>query len=449
MVELSDERLAAVDEAPTRKRYVVVGALCAVAMVAYVQRNSIGVAEEAIREELQLSKEAMGWVMSAFFLTYALFQLPTGWLAQRLGTRQGMSVFAIVYSAAAGLFAFAWGLPMLIAARLGMGAAQSGIFPCAVNSIAKWMPDRRRSLASGLLGSFMSVGGAVGAALMGILLQYSNWRWASALFALPGFALAGWYLLRFHDEPRDHPDVNRAELDLIRDAGPPPVSAQTPEEPTPWGEMLSSVPVLALCGQQVFRAVGYIFFATWFATYLRETRGVGDLKVGLLTSLPLLGVVVGCPLGGAVSDWVFHRTGDRRLSRQGVAAASMACCGGLILLSHPVQDATAAVLLISAGSFIASFAGPCAYTATIDMGGRHVTMLFSLMNMAGNVGAFVFPIVVPYLIQKDPGRPGSGNWDLVLYTFAGMYFAAAVCWLLANPQATVSGVVQPSAADKS
>ena len=71
-----------------------------------------------------------------------------------------------------------------------------------------------------------------------------------------------------------------------------------------------------------------------------------------------------------------------------------------------------------AGAFCAAFAGPCAYSATIDMGGRHVTMVFSLMNMAGNLGAVAFPILVPYLLNEDPDVAGSGNWDLVLFTFA-------------------------------
>lgn len=425
-------------------------------MIAYVQRNSISVAEQAIRQDLGLDKKTMGWVMSSFFLTYALLQLPTGWLGYLWGTRKAMTFFASLFSAAAGLFALAAGFPLLAGSRLLMGAAQSGIFPCAVNSIAAWLPDRQRSLASGMLGSFMSVGGAVGAALTGLLLPVIGWRAVFALFALPGFLLAGWFFLYFRDRPEEDSAVNKEDPKLIgsglETAAPLPTTdsspAVSPDDPgspssdsesqrTPWGKMLRSVPVLALCGQQFFRAIGYIFFATWFATYLRETRGVQDLEAGLLNSLPLLATVAGSPLGGAFSDWIFVKTGSRRWSRQGVALLSMLSCFGLIAVSSFVSAAWPAVLLISAGAFLASAGGPCAYTATIDMGGRHVTMVFSLMNMAGNVGAFLFPLVVPYLLNESPSRPGSGNWNLVLWTFAGMYLAAAFCWLLANPERTI------------
>jgi ACS family glucarate transporter-like MFS transporter len=86
-----------------------------------------------------------------------------------------------------------------------------------------------------------------------------------------------------------------------------------------------------------------------------------------------------------------------------------------------------AVLVIAAGSFVASLAGPTAYALTIDMGGRHVAAVFSVMNMSGNLGAVAFPKVVPWL--KDL----AGSWDLVLYVFAAVYVAAAICWIPFNP----------------
>eukprot|EP00913_Durusdinium_trenchii_P005676 g5294.t1 len=361
------------------------------------------------------------------------------------GTRRALPWFSGVFSAMALMFSFAAGLPLLIAARLGMGASQSGIFPCAVNTIARWLPETRRSMASGLLASFMSVGGAFGAVLIGWMLPNVGWRIGFTLFALPGFVFAVWFYWWFRETPEEHSATNAAERDLIRGPAesrmelPDVSSTETTAEPTPWRVLFTNVPVMALCAQQVFRAVGYIFFASWFATYLRESRGVTqDLKAGFLSSLPLLAVVVGSPLGGWIADAVFARTGSRRLSRQGVASISMTICFVLILCSYPVADPWLAVSLITAGAFFAAMGGPSAYTAAIDLGGKHVTMVFSLMNMAGNIGAFVFPILVPYLLNEDPEHPGSGNWDVVLFSFAGSYLVAAVCWLFVNPDRGIS-----------
>jgi MFS family permease len=126
------------------------------------------------------------------------------------------------------------------------------------------------------------------------------------------------------------------------------------------------------------------------------------------------------------------RTGNRRVSRQGLAIASLLGCALCIGLALGIADATLAVLVISAGSFCASLAGPCAYTITIDMGGKHIPTVFSLMNMSGNVGAFLFPLLVPWLL-----RLSGEDWNLVLIVFAGIYLAAAVFWLLLNPHGTI------------
>jgi ACS family glucarate transporter-like MFS transporter len=163
---------------------------------------------------------------------------------------------------------------------------------------------------------------------------------------------------------------------------------------------------------------------------------VSDVEAGMLNSLPLLAVVIGSPAGGWLSDLVLSITGSLRWSRQGVATFGMLSCAALVAASMLVTNVWLAVLVISAGSFFASFGGPCAYAATIDMGGRHAPTVFSTMNMLGNFGASLFPMAVPMLLRI--GVPeGQSNWNLVLLTFAAMFAGAALCWLLADGKATV------------
>ena len=119
--------------------------------MSYLCRNAIGVAESTIRKDLNLTLEQSGWFMGAFFWTYAFFQVPSGWFAQRLGTRVALSLFALGWSLATIGIAVAPGFWLLIAAQLIMGIAQAGIFPAACHSIGEWMPLARRSLACGIL----------------------------------------------------------------------------------------------------------------------------------------------------------------------------------------------------------------------------------------------------------------------------------------------------------
>lgn len=418
---------------PTGVRYWVLLWLCLAAAIAYLHRNAIAVTTTPIQKELGLSLEEMGWALSGFYLTYALFQIPTGWLGDRWGSRRALTAYSAVWSLATGVTAAATGLTAVMAARLGAGAAQAGIFPCSANTLAQWFPRVRRGMASGLLSSCMSAGGFAASALTGALLAWMSWRWIFGVYILPGLVWSLGFYAWFRDSPREHLAVNEDELRLIREGTQSEENDDktSARAPVPWGRMALSPAMWFLCGQQFFRAAGYIFFASWFPKFLQETRGVSVPESGLLNSLPLLAVVVGAPLGGVFIDWLLARTGSRRISYQLVAAASMLACAVLILAAYGIHDTLLAVLVISAGSFCAAFGGPSGYTVTIEMGGRHVATVFSTMNMSGNLGAAAFPLVVAKLVVL------SGGWHYVLFLFSALYVAACGCWLLLNPSGTV------------
>ncbi len=413
-------------------RYAVLVWLCAAAAIAYIQRNCIGVAAGTITSELGLTLKQMGAVLGGFFWGYAVFQIPSGWLADRWGTRRLLSLLAIAWSLATAAMALAISFEWLVTLRFLGGAAQAGIFACATRTISHWFPTTERGMTSGFLGSFMSVGAAVGANATGLLLGSFTWQSVLLIYAVPGLAWGASFYWWFRDRPEDHPSIT--EHLIIHDqhsaADSEPDTSKAVQEqpkPTPWWAIASSPTMWCVCGQQFFRAAGYIFYASWFTTYLLETRGVSLNQAGQLTSLPLWAVVVGSPLGGMLSDWVLARTGSRRFARSGLAVISMLGCAALIVIAYFIANVWLAVLLISAGSFCSSLGGPCAYAVTIDVGGKHVGTVFSVMNMFGNIGAAVFPILVPWLVASF------GGWDVVLFVFAAVYVAAGVCWMMVHP----------------
>ena len=437
--------------APTHTRFIVLAGLCAAAALSYVSRNAIGVAESTVRADLGLTKEQSGWLMSAFFISYSVCQIPGAWVGQRFGARRALPAFAIVWSIATAATALG-GFVNVLAMRVVKGVSQAGLFPICTGVVAKWFPKTGQAFATGALGSFMSVGGAVGAALTGWLVVEIGWRWMFVLYSLPGLLWAAWFWGWFRETPSDHGAVNAAERELIESARPltpalspdggegdeaaePPITragdCKSPAPPTPWLQLLTSPAMWCICGQQFFRAAGYMFFTSWFATYLQEARGVTILKSGFLTMLPLLAVVVGSLAGGVISDAVLKRTGSRRLARRGVAIISLGLCAVFTLSAYFFADALAAVLIISAGSFFAAVAGPCSYTITIDMGGEHVPTVNSVMNMTGNFGAMLFPLAVPLLLGKEQ------NWNIVLLTFGALYLGSALCWWLLKPDGSV------------
>jgi ACS family D-galactonate transporter-like MFS transporter len=415
-------------EKPTTARFEVLGLLAMAAMIAYLARNSLGVAESTIRDDMHLSLSQSGWFMGAFFWSYAVLQIPSGWLAQRYGTRRMLTLFAIGWSAAVLCIGSAPAFWILIAANLLMGAAQAGIFPSACYSISHWIPQARRSSACGILSAGMQVGAIMVAVVTGPLIADIGWRRAFMIYAIPGFLWALVFMSRFRDQPADDATVNDMERELIQSGARRPNASASNRGPTPWMAMAWSRTVWFLCLQQMCRSAGYIFFATWFPTFLQKARNMTVSDSGYLQALVLGGTLVGSFGGGLVTDWILRRTGNLKLSRSGVGAGCLLVCALLILAAWFVKDVTAAVALLAGGAFFAALAGPSAYVVTIDIGGGHVPQVFGLMNMMGNLAAAACPIVVGELFER------TDNWDLALLMFAGLYLTGAICWLFVDPR---------------
>lgn len=431
--------------------------LCTAAMIAYICRQGLAVAESTIRVDMGISEEQMGLVMSAFFAAYAILQLPSGWFVDRVGTRRSLLILSLGWSTATGLMAWAAGLPMLLLSRFATGAAQAGLFPACTASISRWFPAGERGITSGALASAMSLGGVLASGPIGYLLDYGlpiglwgllaigsdgagpsvipvTWQSLFMVFGAMGILWGLGFHWWFRDVPEDHSSVSKVELARIREGKSlAEVSNREGETPpaTPWGAILSSPAMWCICGQQFFRAAGYIFFASWFPTYLQETRGVSVAQSGLLGSLPLLAVVIGGLVGGAVSDSIYRRTQSLRLARQFLASGALLLCSVFIVSAYLIADPVLASLTISAGMLVYAVGGPTSYSITIDMGGKHVGTVFSTMNMAGNIGATIMPMVVPWV------KNYVGNWDVILLMFGATFFAAAVCWILLKPVGTI------------
>ena len=418
---------------PTWVRYRVLGWLCLMATLAYVCRSGLSVAESTIREQLALTTQQSGWLLSAFFWSYALFQVPGGLVGHVWGTRIAVTLFVITWSCATAAFGLGTHLWMLFGAQLAMGVAQAGLFPCSVNSISDWMPTSRRAFSSASLGAAMQVGAASAAVATGLLILTMSWRWVFILYCLPGIVAGVWFAIRFRNLPEEDASVNAAELTVIRGGQGESTKPQAHKaEPTPWLTIALRPTMWFLFGQQVFRSAGYMFFASWFPTFLQKSRNVSISESGFLQGTVFAATLVGGLSGGVVIDWIWQRTGSLRWSRQGMGVGSLSLCGLLTLAAYFVHDAWLAVLLMAVGAFFAAISGPCTLAACIDMGGKHIPQVFGMVNMFGNFSAAACPILVAAFVEA------TGSWNLVVVLFGAVYLAGAGCWAFVNPNVKVT-----------
>jgi MFS family permease len=422
---------------PTRVRYLVLAALAAGAVLSYLLRVCISPAGTTIQAELGISDVAMGDIYAAFFLGYFWFQLPGGWVGNRFGARASLALMGLLWAAATALASRSHSDSLLFWSRAALGVAQAGLFPVTIMAVRDWFPGGRHGLASSVVTACMSAGAVLASALTTRLLAVFGWRETFLIYGLLAAAWAAAFLAWFRDRPEHHPGVNSAELRLIRSPG----SDLTPVQEGRAGRwpstsavllgMLASTGMWALCSQAFFQAFGYAVFITWFPAYLEKGRGLSPTRAGDLTTLPLVTITVGSVVGGYLIDLVLKTTGRRWLSRSGLPSAALAlgalCTAAAAWVGRPGP----AVVVIAAGLFFTGIAMPGKWACTIDLAAGHTATVFAIMNMSGNIGAWICPKVVGRLFQALEGS--GGDWSPFLFLIAGVLLAASLCCLALNP----------------
>ena len=405
---------------PTRARRTMLGFALGAMAVAYLDRVCISTAAPAIKADLGLDDAQMGYVFSAFTLAYALFEVPSGWLADRFGSRLMLSRIVVWWSALTAATGAAQGFASLIAVRWLFGMGEAGVFPSLTRAFGRWLPARERGAAFGLTLMAAALGGAVTQPLVVALLGRFTWREAFPIFGAVGlFYAAAWYAW-FRDDPHEHRSVNAAELAVIGSDLPAAHPA------VPWARLLRSRNLAALCAMYFGAIYGWYFYLTWLPTYLLRARGFDLSAIGWLAALPLLGIASGSLVGGFLADVLTRRFGARvGLRTPGVIGLPLAALA--IVSALLAQDPRTSAWCLAAAAGLAALGVAPGWSVCLAIGGRHAGVVSGAMNSFGNLGGVTSPIVVGWSLTWW------SSWETPLYTVAAFYVFSALCWLRVDP----------------
>jgi MFS transporter, ACS family, glucarate transporter len=159
---------AATTQRATKVRYLIVAAATLMSFLLYLDRFCVSFAVDYIRQDLGMTQGQVKWFLSAFFWSYALAQVPSGWLSDRYGARIMLVIYILTWSFFTGLIGAANSFAMLIVSRLGLGFGQAGAYPTAASIVGRWMPVTARGSASAIVAN----GGRIGGALAPVLTAY-------------------------------------------------------------------------------------------------------------------------------------------------------------------------------------------------------------------------------------------------------------------------------------
>jgi ACS family glucarate transporter-like MFS transporter len=407
---------------PTRTRFLVVAFAIALAVIQYIDRVAISQAAPAISHDLTLTKAQMGWVFGAFTLAYALFEIPTGYMGDRWGARVVLLRVVLWWSFFTAATGWVWNWLSLVVTRFLFGAGEAGCFPNITRAFNRWLPAHERLRAQGVLWMSARWGGAATPYLTYLVLQVVSWRVAFSLFALLGVAWAIVFFWWFRDRPQDHRSVNAAELALL-----PKGEANDGHLHVPWGVLASSPAIWLLCGQYFACSYAWYFFVTWFPTYLLEVHRYDLKQSALLAGLPLFVGGFGCLFSGWLTPHLQRVIGDAGLTRRLVGVAGLLSAGACLVAATQFQQPILAVLAIAAASFCNDTTMPGSWTACMEVGDKYVGTVSGTMNMMGNFGGVVSPVVLGYIVDR------TGDWNITFYVTAGLYALGAICWWLVDP----------------
>jgi ACS family glucarate transporter-like MFS transporter len=405
-------------------RHRVVAYSAALAVLTYVDRVCISKAEPYITDEFHLTREQMGYVFAAFTWGYALFEVPGGWLGDRIGARKVLTRIVLWWSFFTAATGWTWNLGSLVVTRFLFGAGEAGCFPNVAKALKTWLPDGERVRAQSVVWLAARWGGAFTPLLVVYLLNVMSWRWATALFGSLGVVWALAFYRWYRDQPRDHGDVNAPEVALIEDGK----GVETAAGPTPWKRLLRSRTVLLLGLQFMCLNYAWFFYVSWLPRYLTESRGVTGTQSAVLNALPLFFGGVGCLVCGQISPWVNRRMGSVKVGRRLLAAAGFAGAALLLLVSFRIADPNWAMLAMGLAGFANDFAMPVSWAACMDVGGRHTGTVSGMMNTMGAVAAGFAPIVTGIILENS-----HNDWALTFSISAVLYALGFCCWLFLDP----------------
>lgn len=407
-----------------RVRYRVVAFAVGLAGVTYLDRICISTLTPSIMRDLSLTKLEMSYVFSAFAVAYALFEVPSAWWGERIGTRRVLTRIVCWWSLFTIVTASVWSYASMLAVRFLFGAGEAGAWPNAARTFSRWIPAHERGRVQGVFFAGAFLAGGLTPTLVGLLEPRLGWRGVFVCFGLTGFVWAvAWYRW-FRDEPAEHPQVGPAELAVIT-AGRSAAHGHDLDRHT-LRAIAASPSAWALCLGYFSNSYGSYFVMTWLPTYLAERRGFTAGSLALYAGLPMLLSVVSGLLGGAATDLLARRHG-LRIGRAAVGLASYVVAALAMVLSVWAEGPRVAAILLAFATAASMFSLGAHWAAAIDIGGDHAGVLSAVMNTTGQVGSISSPIVAAWLVQHY------ASWTLPLYVMAGLYAFSAVTWLFVRP----------------
>lgn len=419
----------------THARYWILAVLFLVTALNYADRATLSIAGSDLSKELGIGPVALGYLFSAFGWSYAIGQIPAGWLLDRYGSKLiygislfGWSVFTLLQGSV-GVFHPENAFIALFFIRLMLGLVESAAFPANNRIVAAWFPTSERGTATSIFNSAQYAAVAFFGPLMGLIAAHFGWQYIFFFMGGLGILLSlVWHRMMY--DPSRHPSVSQSELKYISDGGglidmDSDLGQRRPRTRVDRKQLYKLLShrlfLAAYVGQYAIVALTY-FFITWFPMYLVQERGMSIIKVGFVAALPAICGFVGGLTCGFVSDALLRKGRTVTAARKTPFVFGMLLATTMVACNYATEEWQ--IIAIMGLAFFGKGLAAIGWAVISDAAPKQITGLAGgVFNAVGAIAGIVTPIASGYIIAM------TGSYSGVLVFVAAHALVAVLAYL--------------------
>lgn len=402
-------------------RYRILVFLFFLILITYLDRISISLVGVRIKTAFDLNNEQFGWVLAAFSLAYALFEIPAGALGDRIGQRAVLLRIVLWWSLFTALTGLTTGLVSLLFVRFLFGMGEAGAFPASSGVISRWLPksETARGLTAVFLG--LSVGSAIAPLIVVPIATAYGWR---STFFFNGFIGLLWVLvcfLWFRDNPSEIKAVSAEEQKFIEDNR----RFNKQERTIKWWQVIKNKNLLTLSLAFFCSQWGNYFFIGWMPVYLQEGKHFTEDEMKMTT---FFAFAVGIAMNfatGYLSDLLSRKKG-LGIGRRVFGMFALGMSGLTLLLAATTEEHAVIATCMILGHFFFAANGSTSFTTCVDIGGNNAGTVAGVMNFFGQTGALL--LVLSFGKIAD----ATHSFNVPVYVLSAVLLTGCALWGFVN-----------------
>lgn len=381
----------------SRSRLILLALLVTSILVNYIDRGALSVAIPAIELEFSLTPSQKGLLLSVFFWSYAILQLPAGWLVDRFDVKWVYAGGYLIWTIATLLTGVVGGFAALLAARLLLGVGESAAYPAISRLIVENFPEHKRGTANSLIDAGTKIGPALSILAGGLLVDQFGWRW---LFIALGIGGVFWLLPWIQYVPsRRHQSHSSEDATAHVDR---PSLIQVGMHRAVWGTSLGMF------------SLGYVwyFLLTWLPSYLMDVHHLNLKETAVSAALPFLAMAASSVFWGWAADRLIQRGSSATFARKSISLGGLAIAAVLLIAASRAESSTVCVVLITGGCCALGMFTANVWAMTQTLAGPAAGSWTGIQNCIGNMGGVISPLVAGWSVEL------TGSYQTAFYVAA-------------------------------